>query len=68
MYPNPAKDVIHISNLEKESAYTVTDMTGKTILTGNATESIDVSSLNPGMYVLYVANTGMTSSAKFVKE
>lgn len=68
IYPNPAKDVIHISNLEKESAYTVTDMTGKTILTGNAMESIDVSSLNPGMYVLYIANTGMTSSAKFVKE
>lgn len=67
-YPNPAKDIIHISNLKKESAYTVIDLTGKIILTGNTTESIDISSLVPGMYVLYTMNDGITSSAKFIKE
>lgn len=67
-YPNPAKDVLHISDLPTEVAYTVTDMTGKIILTGNTMESIDISSLTPGMYVLCLMENEISLFSKFTKE
>jgi len=52
--PNPAKDKIHLASSMEAADYTIFDMTGKQVLTGHikAKETIDVSKINNGMYVI----------------
>jgi hypothetical protein len=62
VYPNPATDVVTVSIKQQSGTFTatVTDVTGKTMqqymLTG-ADNTISLSSLQPGMYYLVVADT-----------
>ncbi|MES2690908.1 MAG: T9SS type A sorting domain-containing protein, partial [Bacteroidota bacterium] len=76
VYPNPAKDVIHVTY---EIASTTTlvevyDMYGKLILTekantGSANNTINIESLPQGMYTLKIMQDGMEADAiKFIKE
>lgn len=61
VYPNPAKDVLHVQTNGK-ATISVSDQSGKTMLTkiidGNGT--IDVSKLIPGIYYTKNNNTGST--------
>lgn len=54
IYPNPAKDVLHIDNPNKSSfGYSMINATGKTVAAGSFNTSsgvIDVSSLTQGVY------------------
>ena len=68
IYPNPTSDLIKISNLTESVKYSITDVTGKTILS-NTLEldgSIDVRSLSQGMYILRL--DGYSNSYKIVKK
>lgn len=60
LYPNPANEKLHI-----QSSYTLTnykisivDLTGKNVLYSNSSQlqnnTLDVSSINPGMYILSI--------------
>ncbi len=53
VYPNPAKDVLHIRSGDK-ATISLTDVSGKAVLTQNITGNADVniSSLQPGIYFL----------------
>ncbi|MBC7383587.1 MAG: T9SS type A sorting domain-containing protein [Bacteroidia bacterium] len=71
IYPNPAVETLTINVSEKlvSSAYTITDCTGKKMLTGSLTEShnlIDVSNLFKGVYFLML-DKNSSKSIKFVK-
>lgn len=62
MYPNPANDVINLSNGGTTNInYVITDLTGKSVnagvVGGNETEQIDVSVLPAGLYFLRTVNT-----------
>ncbi len=65
VYPNPSKDFIHVDNLTKEISYQVTDLSGKTALTGTTMEAIDITSLQPGIYLLSFPNG---TFSRFIKE
>jgi hypothetical protein len=52
VYPNPTTGIVHISGNENPENYTVTDMTGKTVMSGTTMETIDLTSLTPGMYII----------------
>jgi hypothetical protein len=59
VYPNPASDLITIKvNADYSgSPYTITDLPGKTLLTGRLTlenSVISISALSPGIYILKV--------------
>ena len=68
IYPNPTSDYIKISNLSKPVNYTLTDVTGKTILSNTLEihDMIDVSSLSKGVYFLSLPESA--SSYKIIKE
>lgn len=58
-YPNPVTDIITIRGSEEVvgSPYSITDLTGKQILTGkleDETVSIDISSFETGIYLLQI--------------
>ncbi len=79
VYPNPAKDVLTIefnSLNEKKSTvgYVIYDLDGKIILqnnprciSGKFKESIDISSLTSGVYVVELSSDGITSHKKIIK-
>ena len=64
VYPNPATNVIHISDLNKETDYEIYDLQGKMLLRGLTMDAVDISSLPPGIYVLSTPG----KFAKVIKE
>jgi hypothetical protein len=67
VYPNPATDqfCIHPYN-EFPYEWTLTDMTGKTLLSGeaNGETSIDTRNCAPGLYLLRLSGNGMSGARK----
>lgn len=68
VYPNPARESLHLSR-ELKGTYCISDMGGTKNLSGELkSNEIDVSTLNPGVYLLYFMNGSITYYAKFVKQ
>lgn len=67
--PNPSHDFIQLyGKLEGESEYVIHKLTGATIVAGKTmANTIDVSHLRAGQYIVHVKNGGKTASLKFVK-
>lgn len=67
-YPNPARDVLRIAAATAVASYTLLDMQGRSIATGQGAE-IALDGIAPGLYLLQgkLAN-GNVFQAKFVKE
>ncbi len=67
LYPNPARDIIHIDGLLLPAIYryTIYDATGKCILNGYVrhrnNEKINISALLPGNYYLHLNSAGRTA-------
>ncbi len=59
IYPNPSKDIININISNNNETYTIKNLLGVTVLEGELTEgnnTVDVSSLNNGNYIIIVNN------------
>lgn len=75
LHPNPAKNVIHITNLksnQKELKASVWDMDGRMVMEEQllrANFSLDIGSLKPGMYILKIQLTSEREAhvLRFVK-
>ncbi|SHG58167.1 Por secretion system C-terminal sorting domain-containing protein [Flavobacterium fluvii] len=65
-YPNPVKDNLNINSDQTIKSITITDLAGKTVQTIKAEniQSIDLSGLNNGMYIL---STDTNKQFKFLK-
>ncbi len=66
IYPNPASDFIFL-DLNDNFNYIISDITGKQILSGQApkgTNKIDISKLNPALYIIHLYNDNTTVSKK----
>jgi len=58
IFPNPAADILHISNISAETHADIYDLTGMLVSRKNiSSATIDVSSLNPGVYFISIGNT-----------
>lgn len=68
--PNPVKDAFQVSGLEGTATLSLTDTNGKVVLskeiTGN--ESISVSSLPQGLYIVKLATANGTVQQKLIKQ
>lgn len=67
IYPNPAENILNIE--PSESGFVkILDITGRVILSqehaGNKSLTIDISALNPGIYLI---ETGTSDTTKFIK-
>jgi PKD repeat protein/subtilisin family serine protease len=70
VYPNPARDIIHINFEDNQSRIIMLfDLSGKLILNkevnGN-TKLLDISNLNAGIYTLSITESGKTTNIKIV--
>ena len=75
VYPNPASDRINVVfDLNGRSDIEIIDMTGRLVYTtqynatGFTNYSLDVSSLNPGIFFMRVSADGKSNVLRFIKE
>lgn len=70
LYPNPVNgDVLNISNLDKASEYTIFNMMGQQVGKGKIeNDSVNVSSLTSGTYLIQVSNENGATSKRFIKQ
>ena len=73
IYPNPATDYIKVvlTKMDKWQRWQILDLAGRLMSTGQSTDmqKIDISGLNPGMYILKVSDReGNVGIGKFVVE
>ncbi|WP_299211363.1 DUF5689 domain-containing protein [uncultured Dokdonia sp.] len=67
IYPNPAEDIVTItttSNTQKE--VTVFDITGKLVLRTNTVNTINVQTLETGMYLMTIKENNATATVKLI--
>ncbi len=67
VFPNPAKDQINISCNEQIQKVSILDVSGKEVYTGVA-KTINISTLQSGIYFVRTVTVKGTSNVKFVKE
>ncbi|MBL0066813.1 MAG: T9SS type A sorting domain-containing protein [Bacteroidetes bacterium] len=56
-YPNPVTDMLHLNNLQENASVRLTTLTGTKIIEFKSEDKIctlDLSSLDPGIYILGV--------------
>ncbi|WP_237702592.1 GEVED domain-containing protein [Bizionia argentinensis] len=69
LYPNPAKQAISVSlNGLVAQSYQVSNMLGQIVLKGAFSETIDVSELKNGMYLIQLNIGEKTKVKRFIKE
>lgn len=70
VFPNPTIDILTVSGIKNIQNYTIYNILGKTIKSGNlnAQNTIDVSKLSKGIYLLNLKNNNQTYTKKFIKQ
>jgi alpha-amylase len=67
VYPNPAANNINIPNILPNTVVTITDLTGKTVLSCSSKDEVSVASLENGIYMLITERSaGIKSMTKLV--
>jgi hypothetical protein len=69
IFPNPVQDQLFVDGLSRNKEFTILDLKGRSLLNGviSKGESIDISTLPVGTYVLNLGKGKEQSSAKFIK-
>lgn len=68
LYPNPATDVISLSNDIPVASVSITDAMGREVSQSSNTSRIDVSVLPPGIYFVRIQQAGTCFLSRFVKQ
>lgn len=66
--PNPAEEILTISSLEPFYNYEIMDLHGRVVLSGKFSNTLDLSYLNKGIYLVRFQGKERTVWEKFVKE
>jgi hypothetical protein len=71
VYPNPAREKLTITGISKTTAYSISDITGRPISSGQLTKAnntIETADLPQGVYIISFMHDGKTQQRKFVKQ
>lgn len=68
LYPNPAKDILHLNCPEHMEHIQVYDIHGKVVISGVYQSRIDISKLEPGQYFIRIRNQKYAATGRFLKE
>ncbi|MBS1746126.1 MAG: T9SS type A sorting domain-containing protein [Bacteroidetes bacterium] len=72
IYPNPAKNILHIEGLSSKAKITVISFNGFTAISqqliANGSYNLNIASLQPGNYLLKIEMNGAVVTKKFLKE
>ena len=66
IFPNPVKNILHIATIENPK-YRILSTEGTVILSGQS-NSIDITELKSGSYIVSILNEGNIISELFIKE
>jgi hypothetical protein len=66
--PNPVMSQLSINTTSRVASYSIVNLSGQLMLSGENQNIIDVADLNPGMYILTTIVEGKKQVAKFIKE
>ena len=67
VYPNPASDVLNISNVSSKTKFEIFNIGGQLVNQGTTDGKVNVSKLTKGVYILTVESNGEKSQTKFIK-
>ncbi len=67
VYPNPAVDVINISNVSSKTKFEIYSVGGQLVNQGTTDGKVNVSKLTKGVYILSLESNGEKSQTKFIK-
>jgi len=70
LFPNPAGNIVYIAGATN-AAYVITDVSGRAVASGsitNSNNSINVSLLKGGLYIISITENGHTATRKFLKQ
>lgn len=67
VYPNPAVDVINISNISSKTKFEIFSVGGQLVNQGTTDGKVNVSKLIKGVYILSIESNGEKSQTKFIK-
>lgn len=69
IYPNPASDVLNVTQISSKAQYIITNMAGQKVMNGQINDNkISVSRLTTGTYIISIEDKGTTSNLKFIKK
>lgn len=69
IYPNPASDVLNVTQISSKAQYIITNMAGQKVMNGQINDNkISVSKLSTGAYIISIEDKGTTSNLKFIKK
>ena len=72
VYPNPTKDILNFENFENQNitSIAIMDVTGKYVILkfGKLDNSINIESLNSGVYFIKISTEKGLATLKFIKE
>jgi len=71
VYPNPATDKVYINNLDGFQEYSILNMQGEVLKSGNLNSyqnQIHIESYSSGMYFMILKNGNKRQSVKLVKK
>lgn len=69
VYPNPANNVLNLTNVKANSTISIFDLNGKMVISKQATSnSFDISELPVGIYSISIVDNEGSRTAKFVKQ
>ncbi|MBU2926970.1 T9SS type A sorting domain-containing protein [Winogradskyella psychrotolerans] len=66
LYPNPATDIINVTSTQPITKIEVFDVSGKSVLKATHSTEINISSLQPGLYLLNIASDQTQTVKKLI--
>ena len=67
VWPNPVKNTLHISDYDTSIKYYIYNISGKKIISGENKDTINTSSLNPGIYFIKLESVDKVFTKKLIK-
>lgn len=69
VYPNPAVDVLNVTKVSNNAAYSIYNVAGQIVAKGKVLDNkVPVTKLEKGVYIITVDNNGETAKVKFIKK
>ena len=67
IYPNPSSDIVYIDGNYTQLKAVVYDILGKQVMKESITNSIDISQLEKGVYILQLSDGAKVSTQRIIK-
>ncbi len=69
IYPNPAVDILNVTSVSENATFRVFNLMGQVVLNGKiSNETINVSNLQEGNYILEISNNDKITTKRFLKK